>query len=90
MFTSWDNVNLEKYPWYAGKLERKEASEYLYRFPIGKVWVCCITCHLPKLINRIQKIQHGLHTTPDKKDLMFFIGFEKLKALKLDKSTVHS
>ena len=56
MFTSWDNVNLEKYPWYAGKLERKEASEYLYRFPIGKVWVCCITRHLPKLINGIQKI----------------------------------
>ena len=41
MFTSWDNVNLEKYPWYAGKLARKETSEYLYRFPIGKVWVCC-------------------------------------------------
>ena len=55
MFTSWDNVNLEKYPWYAGKLERKEAREYLYRFPIGKVWVYCITCHLPKLINGIQK-----------------------------------
>ena len=37
MFTSWDNLDLDKYSWYA-----KELDVYLARknldLPIGKIW----------------------------------------------------
>ena len=39
MFTSWDNLYLDKYSWYAGELDVKIARQFLYRFPIGRFFL---------------------------------------------------
>ena len=38
MFTSWDDLNLDKYSWYARELDVKLARKNLDRLPVGKIW----------------------------------------------------
>ena len=48
MFTSWDNLNLDKYSWYARELDVKSARKNLDRLPVGKIWFFYLFLHVSK------------------------------------------